>query len=161
SDLREWHRMPESRNAVAINLEWPELSDDEALAWSKRYFGYATSGPQFVSYRCTAGNRKLKRYDKSTDFWGLGQQESNHALWNRRRTVPSEEKTKYIARNGLNRVRVDRAVRLSRGRIRWIKYQTGDVLDADLQDRSRSIVRDVGVLREGLGIVEKARDKSR
>src|SRR5262249_25482805 len=40
-DLREWHRLPESRLAVAINLEWPELPDDEALAWSRRYFGYA------------------------------------------------------------------------------------------------------------------------
>jgi N-terminal domain of galactosyltransferase len=55
SDLREWHRIPESRQAVAINLEWPELSDDEALAWSKRYFAYETSGPRFVSYRCPAG----------------------------------------------------------------------------------------------------------
>ncbi len=133
SDLREWHRIPESRHAVAMNLEWPELSDDEALAWSRRYFGYATSGPRFVSYRCTAGNRKLQRYDKSRDFWGLGQQEENHALWNRMRALPPGEKASYIARNGLNRVTVDRAVRLAQGRIRWIKYRTGDVLDVDLQ----------------------------
>jgi hypothetical protein len=133
SDLREWHRIPESRGAVAMNLEWPELSDDEALAWSRSYFGYTTSGPRFVPYRCTAGNRKLQRYDKSRDFWGLGQQEGNHALWNRMRALPPGEKTSYIARNGLNRVKLDRAVRLDRVRIRWIKYQTGDVLDADLQ----------------------------
>jgi hypothetical protein len=31
------------------------------------------------------------------------------------RTLPPEEKTSYIARNGLNRVRVDRAVRLAEG----------------------------------------------
>jgi hypothetical protein len=131
SDLREWHRIPESRQAVAINLEWPELPDDEALAWSRRYFGYATSGPRFVSYRCTAGDRKLQRYNKSTDFWGLGQQERNNVLWNRVRTLPPEEKTFYIARNGLNRVRIDRAVRVAGGRIRWIKYRTADVLDPD------------------------------
>jgi hypothetical protein len=131
SDLREWHRMPESRQAVAMNLEWPELSDDEALAWSRRYFGHATSGPRFVSFRCMAGDRQLQRYEKSRDFWALGQQERNHALWNRMRTLPAEEKTSYIARNGLNRVRVDRAVRLARGRIRWIKYRTEDVLDTD------------------------------
>jgi hypothetical protein len=47
------------------------------------------------------------------------------------RTLPPEEKTSYIARNGLNRVRVDRAVRLAEGRVRWIKYRTGDVLDTD------------------------------
>ena len=131
SDLREWHRIPESRQAVAINLEWPQLSEDEALAWSRRYFGHATSGPRFVSYRHTAGDRKLRRYDKSSDFWGLGQQERNHALWHRMRALSSEDKTSYIARNGLNRVRVDGTVRLARGRIRWIKYRTRDVLDAD------------------------------
>jgi hypothetical protein len=131
SDLREWHRIPESRQAVAMNLEWPELSDDEALAWSRRYFGHATSGPRFVSYRRTAGDRKLQRYDKSGDLWGLGQQERNHALWNRIRTLSPENKTSYIARNGLNRVRLDGTVRLARGRIRWIKYRTGNVLDAD------------------------------
>jgi hypothetical protein len=130
SDLREWHRIPESRHAVAVNLEWPELTDDEALAWSRRYFGYTTSGPRFVPYRCTAGNRELKRYDKSRDFWGLGQQEGNQALWNRIRALPAGEKILYIAQNGLNRVTIDRAVRLARGRTRWIKYRTEDVLDA-------------------------------
>ena len=25
SDLREWHRMPEAREAVLMNLEWPDL----------------------------------------------------------------------------------------------------------------------------------------
>ena len=137
SDLRsknfglEWHRIPESRQAVAINLEWPQLSEDEALAWSRRYFGHAASGPRFVSYRRTAGDRKLRRYDKSSDFWELGHQERNHALWHQMRALSPEDKTSYIARNGLNRVRVDRTNRLSRGRIRWVKYRTGDVLDAE------------------------------
>jgi hypothetical protein len=39
----------------------------------------------------------------------------------------ADEKTAYIARTGLNRVRLDRAVRSIQGRIRWIKYQTKDV----------------------------------
>jgi N-terminal region of glycosyl transferase group 7/N-terminal domain of galactosyltransferase len=131
SDLREWHQIPESRQAVAINLEWPQLSEDEALAWSRRYFGHAASGPRFVPYRRTAGDRKLRQYDKSSDFWGLGQQERNHALWHQMRALSPEDKTSYIARNGLNRVRVDRTNRLARGRIRWVKYRTGDVLDAE------------------------------
>ena len=72
---------------------------------------------------------KLEQYNKPKDFWGLGQQERNHAPCLRMRTLPPEEKTSYIARNGLNRVRVDRAVRLAECRVRWIKYRTGDVLD--------------------------------
>jgi beta-1,4-galactosyltransferase 1 len=128
SDFREWHRISESRQAVAINLEWPEMSDDEALVWSKRYFGYETMGPRFVSYRCPANDRKFNRYDKFTDFWGAGQQERNHDLWNWMRALPGGEKSSYIGRNGLNRVRLNRAVRRTWGRIRWISYQTEDVL---------------------------------
>jgi hypothetical protein len=73
----------------------------------------------------------FERYDKSRDFLGLGpgQQERNHALSNRVRALPPDEKTSYIARNGLNRVRSDRTVRLTQDRIRWIKYRTEDVLE--------------------------------
>jgi len=128
SDLREWHRSPESQQAVAINLEWPEMSEDEALMWSKRYFGYETTGPRFVSYRCPGGDRKFKRYNKSTDFWGAGQQARNQGLWHWMRALPAAEKSSYIGRNGLNRVRLNCAVRRTCGRIRWVGYQTEDVL---------------------------------
>jgi glycosyl transferase family 7 (putative galactosyltransferase) len=127
SEVREWHQIPESRQAVIVNLEWPEISDDEALAWSRRYFGHETFGPRFVPHR--TGSRSFQRYDKSRDFFGPGQQERNHALWNRIRTLPRDEKTSYIARSGLNRVSLDRAIRSIDDRIRWIKYQTEDVLD--------------------------------
>ena len=51
------------------------------------------------------------------------------------RALPPDEKTSHIARTGLKRVKLDRAVRLIRDRIRWIKYQTADVLDPmTLQD---------------------------
>ena len=133
SEVREWHRIPESRQAVIVNLEWPEMSDDEALSWSRRYFGHEASGPRFVPYRTSC--RSFKRYDKSRDFLGPSQQQRNHTLWNRVRALPPDEKTSHIARTGLNRVRVDRAVRLIQDRIRWIKYQTADVLDPmTLQD---------------------------
>jgi len=126
-EVREWHRIPESGQAVIVNLEWPEMSDDEALSWSRRYFGHEAFGPRFVPHK--TGGRSFERYDKSKDFLGLGQQERNHTLWNRVRALPSDEKTSYIARNGLNRVRVDHLIRSTQDRIRWIKYQTRDVLD--------------------------------
>jgi hypothetical protein len=127
SAVREWHRIPESGQAVIVNLEWPEMSEDEALSWSRRYFGHEASGPRFVPYRTSC--RSFERYDKSRDFLGPGQQQRNHTLWDRMRALPADKKTSYIARTGLNRVRVDRAVRLIQDRIRWIKYQTADVLD--------------------------------
>ena len=70
-EVREWHRIPESRQAVIVNLEWPEMSDDEALSWSRGYFGHEDFGPRFVPYR--TGCRSFERYDKSRDFLGLGQ----------------------------------------------------------------------------------------
>ena len=126
-EVREWHRIPEAGQAVIVNLEWPEISDDEALSWSRGYFGHEASGPRFVPYRTSS--RSFERYDKSRDFLGPDQQERNHTLWNRVRALPSDEKTSYIARNGLNRVKLDRAVRSTQDRIRWIKYQTKDVLE--------------------------------
>jgi hypothetical protein len=125
-EVREWHRMPESRQAVIVNLEWPELSDEEALAWSMRYFGHAASGPRFVPYR--TGGPSFDRYDKSRDFLGLGQQQRNRTLWNRVRALGADDRSSYIARNGLNRVVLDRAVRSTQDQVRWIAYQTGDVL---------------------------------
>jgi hypothetical protein len=127
SELREWHRMPESGQAVIVNLEWPDLSDDDALAWSKRYFGHRGVGPRFVSHRTGSGS--FARYDKWKDFLEAGQQRRNNALWNWIRALPPNEKTAYFARTGLNRVRLDSAARLLDGRVRWIKYRTKDVLD--------------------------------
>jgi hypothetical protein len=126
-EVREWHRMPESRHAVIVNLEWPDMSDNEALSWSRSYFGHEDFGPRFVPYR--TGCRVLKRYDKSRDFLGADRQERNHALWNHVRALSPDEKSSYIARNGLSRVRVDQAVRTTQDRIRWVKYRTKDVLD--------------------------------
>ena len=125
-EVKEWHRTPESRQAVVANLEWPEMSDVEALSWSQRYFGHETSGPRFLPYRTSC--RSFEPYDKSSDFLGPGQQARNHSLWHRVRALAPDDKSAYIARNGLNRVRIDRAVRSTQDRIRWIKYQTADVL---------------------------------
>ena len=125
-EVKEWHRTPESRQAVVANLEWPEMSDEEALLWSQRHFGHETSGPRFVPYKAGCGG--FERYDKSSDFLGPGQQARNHALWHRVRALSPDDKSAYIARNGLNRVRVDHAVRSTQDRIRWIKYQTADLL---------------------------------
>jgi hypothetical protein len=123
SEVREWHRMPESRQAVIVNLEWPEMS----TARPSRGRGVEASGPRFVPYRTDC--RSFERYDKSRDFLRHGQQARNHALWHRMRALLQNEKTTYIGRNGVNRVRVDRAIRSTQDRIQWIKYQTGLVLD--------------------------------
>ena len=118
---------PSSEQAVIVNLEWPDLSDDDALAWSRRYFGHNGIGPRFVPHRTACGS--FKRHDKWKDFLEAGQQRRNNALWNSVRALPPNEKTAYFARTGLNRVRLDSAARLLDGRVRWVKYRTKDVLD--------------------------------
>lgn len=121
SDVRYWHMLPESKGAVVLNLEMPQMTDDDAMSWSRGYFGHDGSGPRFVPYR---GN--LDRHDKSRNFeW----QQRNHVLWESIYRMPPAERSLCFARSGLNRVSLDRAARGISGRIRWIKYRTDDVLD--------------------------------
>jgi precorrin-6B methylase 1 len=82
--------------------------------------------PRFVPQR--TGDCSFERYDKSSDFLGPSRQKRNRALWPRMQALPPDDITAYIARNGLNRVSVDRAVRSTQDRIRWIKYQPADAL---------------------------------
>lgn len=71
------------------------------FSWPQDDFGQETSGPRFVLYRTDCGS--FERYVKSSDFLGRGQQERNQALWHRVRALPPDDKSVYIARNGLNR----------------------------------------------------------
>ena len=118
-EVKEWHRTPESRRAVIANLEWPEMSDEEAFSRSQHRFGQETSGPRLVPDRTDSGS--FEQYDKSSNFLAGGQQERNQALWHRVRALPPDNKSAYIARNGLNRVRVASAARSTQDQIRWIK----------------------------------------
>jgi hypothetical protein len=102
-EVKEWHRTPESRQAVVANLEWPEMSDEGVLSWSQRYFGHESSGPRFVRDRTGCGS--FERYDKSGDFLGPSQQERSHALWRRMRVLPPDDKSAYIARDELSQGR--------------------------------------------------------
>ena len=61
----------ESRQAVIANLEWPEMSDEEAFSRSQHCFGHETYGPRFVPDWTDCGS--FERYDKSSDFPGRGQ----------------------------------------------------------------------------------------
>jgi hypothetical protein len=78
------------------------MSDEEALSWSQRYFGHESSVPRFVPDRTGCGS--FERYDKSSDFLGPAT-----TLWRWMRVLPPDDKSAYIARDELNRVRVDRA----------------------------------------------------
>ena len=95
------------------------MSDEEAFSRSQHCFGHETYGPRFVPDWTDCGS--FERYDKSSDFLGRGQQERNQALWHRVRAPPPDNKSPYIARNGLNRVRVARPARSTQDQIRWIK----------------------------------------
>jgi len=120
-EVKGWHRTPECRQAVSANVEWPEMSDEEALSWSQRYFGHKASGPWFVPYRSDC--RSFERYDKSSDFLAPSQQERDHALWHRVRVLPRVHRAERVEpRQGRC------AVQSTWGRVLWIKYQTLDGL---------------------------------
>lgn len=128
SQVREWHRIPESRDAVAINLDWPELPDEESLRQSQSYFGHQDAGPRFATWNRAIHGRPHVPYDKS-GFLHEAQRARNHALWGRVRHLPKEMKLAYLKANGLNRVRFEGARRERRGSIHWLRYRTEDVLD--------------------------------
>ena len=120
-EVKGWHRTPECRQAVSANVEWPEMSDEEALSWSQRYFGHKASGPWFVPYRSDC--RSFERYDKSSDFLAPSQQERDHVLWHRVRVLPRVHRAERVEpRQGRC------AVQSTWGRVLWIKYQTLDGL---------------------------------
>ncbi|HLK88355.1 MAG TPA: galactosyltransferase-related protein [Polyangia bacterium] len=127
-EVKEWHRLPESRGALSANLEWPELSDADALDWSRSYFGHRGDGPRFVAYPGSRERPPLERYDKSVDFHRRDKQRDNHALWNRVRALPAAQKSLYIRENGLSELRRERVRRERRDRIQWLRYRTDEVL---------------------------------
>ena len=65
---RDWRRSPESRAAVAMNLDWPELPDEASLRESQRYYGHRDAGPRFVTWSRAAHGHPLEPYDKSVGF---------------------------------------------------------------------------------------------
>lgn len=127
AEVKEWHRLPESRGAVAVNLEWPDLSEADALTWSQSYFGHRGEGPRFVPYPGGREAPQLERYDKSRDFHRGDKQRENHALWNRVRALPAPQKSLYMRENGLCELRREPIVRERRAGVEWLRYRTEEV----------------------------------
>jgi hypothetical protein len=128
ADVRDWHRIPESRRAVIVNLELPALSDEDALAWSRRYFGHRGVGPRFVPYRRPRHGQALERHDKG-DFMYQEQRERNDARGRSVGELPGAQRTAHIRDNGLNLVRLEAAAREIQGGVRWLRYRTDEALD--------------------------------
>jgi FkbM family methyltransferase len=128
SVVREWHRIDESRAAVAMNLDWPELPDDESLRWSRSYFGHEAEGPRFVTWSRVTRGRPLEPYDKTNGFLLKEQRVRNQALWGGVRGLSTDGKLAYLKANGLNRVHLEGARRERRGDLHWLRYRTEDVL---------------------------------
>ena len=128
AEVKEWHRLPESRGALSANLEWPDLSEADALTWSQSYFGHRGDGPRFVAYPGSGDSSRIERYDKSNDFHRRDKQRDNHALWNRVRALSAPQKSLYIRENGLCELRREPILRERRDRIQWLRYRTAEVL---------------------------------
>jgi N-terminal region of glycosyl transferase group 7/N-terminal domain of galactosyltransferase len=133
AEVREWHHLPESRGAVAVNLEWPDLSEADARIWSQSYFGHRGEGPRFVPYPGGREAPPLERYDKSRDFHRRDKQRENHSLWNRVHALPAPQKSLYICENGLCELRREPIGRARRDRIEWLRYRTEEVMQSPVK----------------------------
>jgi len=127
-DTRLWHHTPEAMHAVICNLEMPELSDVQALAWSQQYFGLAgAEGPRFLPYR--AGPR-LERHDKG-DFFFEEQRRRNEALCTAFHALSPAERRAHMRRSGLADVRLEGVTIERRGpRLVWLAYETGAAMSS-------------------------------
>jgi len=97
-DLRWWPHDLASHTSVAINLEWPTMSEAGDREWSRGYFLRTDDvGPKFVSYR---GN--ITRPDKRQNFLCSELETANRKLCDDVQEIPSEGKAAYFAANGMN-----------------------------------------------------------
>ena len=128
-DVQEWHRTGESKGAVILSLEMPNMSAADALSWSRSYFRYAGDGPLFRPFHPPNGEPGIARYDKSTDFFNSEYQRMNDRLWASVYGMPLSEKLNYIKSNGLNLVDVSGVSVMDRTeKIVWLKYERNAVL---------------------------------
>lgn len=138
-DVKEWHRTTESRGAVTLNLEMPNMSASEALRWSMSYFGHDGDGPLFQPVNVRGGGALLERYDKFKDFLLPEYQQKNDELWRKIYGMEVSEKLQYFKANGLNLVDVSR-VRVQ-GRAKkmvWLNYESNEVLSNNQTEHGRS-----------------------
>lgn len=104
--MESWHQIPESRDAVIVNLDLKPQSAEECLAHSKWYFGHSGTGPRHISYNLTEHVRPASQVPKNG--WRI-QGWHFERLSDRHRTIidflvkmPLPMKREYAALYGLN-----------------------------------------------------------
>lgn len=125
-DLRLWHETAESKGAVSWNLELPALSDDQALAWSMRYFGLRLpGGPRFVPFR-GGGASTFRQHDKN-DFLDPEQRRQNEARYQAFHALALDDKRAHLRRSGLENVQLSAVtVKKREPRLVWLAYDAAD-----------------------------------
>jgi hypothetical protein len=125
-DLRLWHETDESKNAVSWNLEMPPLSDDQALAWSMRYFGLRLpGGPRFVPFRGRDGASSFAQHDKN-DFLNADQRRKNEERYQIFHARSLDDKRAQLRRSGLENVQLPAvSVKKREERLVWLAYDAG------------------------------------
>jgi hypothetical protein len=110
--FHEWHRQPESKEAIMVNLEYPQLVDLQERAWSRGYFGYTDEGPRFVSYVNEEFGTKLeKQYDKS-DFYSKKRcNDTNKRFCEFLFTLPAEYRKQYYQLRGMNLINLEKTTK--------------------------------------------------
>jgi hypothetical protein len=124
-ELRLWHETDESKGAVSWNLELPPLSDDQALAWSMRYFGLRLpGGPRFVPFS-GGGATPFAQHDKN-DFLDPDQRRRNEARYQAFHALPLDDRRAHLRRSGLANVQLPAVtVKKREPRLVWLAYDAG------------------------------------
>ena len=122
-DLRLWHETDESKNALSWNLEMPALTDDQAQAWSMRYFGLRLpGGPSFLPFRGPDRARPFAQHDKN-DFLNPDQRRKNEERYQAFHALSGDDKRVQLRRSGLANVDLSAVTAKRREpRLVWLTY---------------------------------------
>jgi glycosyltransferase involved in cell wall biosynthesis len=132
--METWHQIPESRNAVIVDLDMNPQSRDECAAHSRWYFGHDGNGPRYISYNWTDHIRPREQVPK--DGWRMKNWHFER-LSDRHREIidflvsmPRAMKQKYANLYGLNWVNKDKVRVLSNSdRLCHLQYQWFEAVD--------------------------------
>lgn len=133
-EMETWHQIPESKNAVIVDLDMNPQSAEACLQHSKWYFGHDGTGPRYVSYDHTDHVRPAEQVPK--DGWRMSGWHFERLSDRHRKLVdfyvrlPEKLKRDHAALCGLNWVNRDK-VEIARNepRVTHLRYRWFDVVD--------------------------------
>jgi hypothetical protein len=132
--METWHKLPESRNAVIVDLDLDPQSREACDAHSRWYFGHDGVGPRYVSYNLTDHVRPKSQVPKQgwrmKDWHFQTLSDRHRQIIDFLVSLPEGQKRKYAGLYGMNWVNKSKVdVVVDNERLCHLRYRWFDVVD--------------------------------